>query len=533
MLIRRKIALIIALAVVLGVALAGVFVAAQRQMDTAHELEARLDNFAINVFQLALLSGDVALHPEEARACDQWLKLHRKLGAALGELHFDSTRQQVTLTRMRNEHEQLLQVFNRMRQRSGRERSPATCVEAMNEQEERLALQLNYHAQSLVSDTLGLERAQTAMLENFRRRVDLIAVVLAGTATLSIALLAYLVGRSIAQPLQRLRQGTEIVAGGNLDHRLDASARDELGDLSRDFNRMLDRLHEVTASREELAREVEVRERTEAALLLSEASLRKLNQELEHRVTEQVARNMVQERMLVQQSRQAAMGEMIGNIAHQWRQPLNALGLVIFEIKDAYDHGELDQNALDDLVADSRRLIEKMSQTIDDFRNFFRPDKEKKPFSLRAAAEEVLKLLEASLKSHKVAISVAVDEDATAFGYPNEFSQALVNLITNAKDAIAAAQPEQGGKIALRIGREEGWARVSVTDTGGGIPEQVLARIFDPYFTTKAEGTGIGLYMTRAIIQDNMGGKISARNVDGGAEFVVLCPLAPETDSEP
>ncbi len=228
------------------------------------------------------------------------------------------------------------------------------------------------------------------------------------------------------------------------------------------------------------------------------------------------------QRMLIQQSRLAAMGEMIGNIAHQWRQPLNALALLHANIKDDFDFGELDKESLDKSLHNAERLIEKMSCTIEDFRNFFNPNKKPKAFSLDQAIRETLKLVHASFLNNNIEIVVHGDEAIEAHGFSNEFSQVLLNALSNAKDAILEREIAPG-KIEISLGQNEIQAWVIVRDNAGGIPEDALPKIFDPYFTTKEKGTGIGLYMSR-MIMGHMGGNIEACNSGDGAEFKLTLP---------
>ena len=274
-----------------------------------------------------------------------------------------------------------------------------------------------------------------------------------------------------------------------------------------------------------IAREITQRKLAELALAENEKSLKRLNETLEQRVAEEVEKNMAQERLLIQQSRLAAMGEMIGNIAHQWRQPLNALGLILANIKDAHQFNELDTALIEKSAAKGRQLVEKMSSTIDDFRNFFRPNKEKSAFSLNDAVREALEILSASFKNNSIRVNLLADDEITAWGFSNEYSQVLLNILNNAKEAIAASKA-RNGEICIRIGRDGKFATVTVSDNGGGMAGDVLPKIFDPYFTTKEKGTGIGLYMSKMIIENNMDGSITARNIKGGAEFTVVCPLA-------
>ena len=165
-----------------------------------------------------------------------------------------------------------------------------------------------------------------------------------------------------------------------------------------------------------------------------------------------------------------------------------------------------------------------MSTTINDFRNFFRPDKQKEPFSLKKTIADTLSLVSASFSAHTIEIDTDASEDIWVEGYPNEYAQVLLNLLTNAKEAIQgrAVAP---GKIRVRLRQEGELAYLSVADNGGGIDEAARERLFEPYFSTKEGGTGIGLYMSKMIIQNSMDGTIEARNLASGAEFTVICPV--------
>lgn len=227
-----------------------------------------------------------------------------------------------------------------------------------------------------------------------------------------------------------------------------------------------------------------------------------------------------QEQLLIQQSRLAAMGEMIGNIAHQWRQPLNTLGLIVQQGPLYYNLGHVDKAFMENSSRKSMELIQHMSQTIDDFRNFFRPDKEKVVFRLKEVIERSLSLMEGSLGSPHISIVTDVRQDSDLYGYPNEFTQVLINILINARDALSERAVEHP-KVTITLAREGSRAVVIIADNAGGISGDIMDRIFDPYFTTKGpqSGTGVGLFMSKTIIEKNMGGRLVARNTAEGAEF--------------
>lgn len=257
----------------------------------------------------------------------------------------------------------------------------------------------------------------------------------------------------------------------------------------------------------------------------AEEALRQLNLNLEQRIQDEVGKNREKDHLLMHQSRLAAMGEMVHNIAHQWRQPLSALGLVMANIREDYHCGELTQQRLDEAAERSTRLLNKMSKTIDDFRDFFRPDLEKENFDVANAIRETANLVDASLTSNFIALELDLVEGVLGYGFPAQFSQALLNVITNAKEAI---QEKGGGdgRIQLRLRVRDGSAVVTVNDNGGGIPQDILLKVFDPYFTTKDMGSGIGLYMTKTIIERNMGGQVLADNTPNGVQVTLSVPLA-------
>ena len=269
-------------------------------------------------------------------------------------------------------------------------------------------------------------------------------------------------------------------------------------------------------------------------LLTAQHSLSNLNRELEQRVLERTAaltretaeRLQAMEELrkkdevLMQQSRQAAMGEMIGNIAHQWRQPLNAVGLLVQDLTLSYEYGNFSKEYLDASTGKIMQLVRHMSQTIDDFRNFFTPDKEKSAFRLGQVVDRTLALIDGSLRDKGIRVEVDLQDDPVVNGHPNEFSQVLLNIVSNAIDAFStrgSADPCLG----VRMQTEEGNVVLTIDDNAGGIDEQIIDRIFEPYFTTKEQGkgTGIGLYMSKNIVEKNMNGSLSVRNSPTGAEF--------------
>jgi len=259
----------------------------------------------------------------------------------------------------------------------------------------------------------------------------------------------------------------------------------------------------------------------------NQETIKKMNTDLEKKIDEEINKSREKDALLIQQSRLAEMGEMIGHIAHQWRQPLNALNLLITDLKYAQKAGEINDEYISRAVEKGKNYTEKMSTTIDDFRNYFRPDKMPEDFHLNTLMKSVLSLIESTLVHYRIKLEHAIDEDLYLHGFPNELSQVLINTISNAKDAILENNIENG-KVVVKCQRNEDNVCIKISDNGGGIPQHVMDRIFDPYYTTKEEGkgTGLGLYISKNIIQDHMHGDIEVKNKNEGAEFTFILPLA-------
>jgi len=245
------------------------------------------------------------------------------------------------------------------------------------------------------------------------------------------------------------------------------------------------------------------------------------NINLTQKVESAVEANQQKDRLLLEQSKLAAMGEMIGAIAHQWRQPLNALAIRIQFIEDDFDDNIIDKTYIQEHSEESMKLVDFMSKTIDDFRNFFTIDKIKGDFTVREKIDETLNMLSGQLDNHNISVEVN-DYNFTVNGYSSEFQQVILNIINNAKDAMLENKREEG-KIQIHLLESEGKGQIRIKDNAGGIPLEVIKRIFEPYYTTKEQGkgTGLGLYMSKMIIEDNMKGLLRVENIEDGAMFII------------
>jgi signal transduction histidine kinase len=285
-------------------------------------------------------------------------------------------------------------------------------------------------------------------------------------------------------------------------------------------------------------------------LYSSQKKLVLINRELKREVQKakkETKRRLEQESMLVQQSRLAAMGEMIGNIAHQWKQPLTALSAIIqdFEFKDRFDR--LNSDIIKKNVTQSKDLINYMSKTIDDFQDFFNPMKKKELFSIDDIINTNLKILSSVFNPFSIKIDKSLAADAKIFGYKNELSQVILNILNNAKDALVSENSYEDRLISIEVFKSKithfdddkfvtlPSLSITIHDNAGGISDEIIDKIYDPYFTTKhkAQGTGIGLYMVRQIIEGKFKGQVMVSNEDieynnrdyQGAKFLIKVPI--------
>jgi signal transduction histidine kinase len=287
-------------------------------------------------------------------------------------------------------------------------------------------------------------------------------------------------------------------------------------------------------------RERESRKAAEKLLENKSEELYQLNQQLETKIAQEVEKSAQKERMLFQQSKMASMGEMISNIAHQWRQPLQAIGIVTQKLQIVRTiEGSISQESVDDIVAKVGTQLEYLTNTIEDFRSFFTPDKERTHFEIEDSIQKVISLLDSTLKSSSIIISQDL-EKIYLYNLENEFIQVLLNIIKNAIDVLIERHIDN--KLILVHARiiDKKFIKLKILDNAGGVPNKIKDNIFEPYFTTKhkSQGTGLGLYMSHEIISKHMKGNLTVENEEynfedknyTGASFNITIPINPEVE---
>lgn len=252
--------------------------------------------------------------------------------------------------------------------------------------------------------------------------------------------------------------------------------------------------------------------------VLQQKQIEKLKAELEH--------SKINNQILTQQSKMALMGEMLGNIAHQWRQPLMELSSIIMTLEaKAKLLDEVSNSEIIEASEKSTILLKYMSNTIDDFRDFFVKDKEKVQFKIVDQIKRTVNMLTSILDNKNIKVDIIIKTNPTIIGFQNEYSQVLINLIANAKDVLIGRSIKDP-KITVKVYNEDSFCVTEIIDNAGGIKVKPIEKVFQSFFTfEKKDGTGIGLFMSKLIIEKNMDGKLEVKNNNNGACFIIKIPL--------
>ncbi len=233
-----------------------------------------------------------------------------------------------------------------------------------------------------------------------------------------------------------------------------------------------------------------------------------------------------QNEMLLNQSRQAAMGEMISMIAHQWRQPITNIGILVSNILIEMDLGICSEEKIEQSLKKVNEQVQYLSSTISDFKDFFKPNKPKEEVSIEAILIDALKIVENSFENRNIKIEKNYNSNVSFKTYKNKLIQVMLVLLKNAQD-ILIENSSENPKVIISIFEKNSKVYISVEDNGGGVKEELLNKIFEPYFSTKDEknGTGLGLYMSKMIVEKHLGGKIYVKNTNLGAKFTIEIPI--------
>ena len=254
-----------------------------------------------------------------------------------------------------------------------------------------------------------------------------------------------------------------------------------------------------------------------------EEELHSLNENLSMKVQSGIEEGKQKDKKILEQAKLARIGSMISMIAHQWRQPLTELSGILMELETATRFKKVNEKHILGAIERSDKMIQFMSNTIDDFRNFYRPDKVKEEFLVSNSCKNAINIIGATLKNFNIKLNINVENDKKIYGYPTEFSQVILNILSNAAD-ILVEKSIKNPQIDLNIDTKGILSIITIKDNAGGIAQKNQELIFDPYFSTKdsSKGTGLGLYISKLIVERNMGGELSVYNDDKGAVFKIV-----------
>ncbi len=231
------------------------------------------------------------------------------------------------------------------------------------------------------------------------------------------------------------------------------------------------------------------------------------------------------EKMILQQSKFVKSGEMIANITHQFRQPLNNISYILINLKKRFESEKLDKIFFDKKINQANEQLNFLSKTIDDFKEFYLQEKEKDDFFVKDSIQNALTILNPDLQKDNINLNLKFEtfEDIKIFGVKNELSQVILSLVSNSIDAL---KNRHNPKISINVVSSSAEVIIEILDNAGGIKAKNLKKIFEPYFSTKEEGTGIGLYLSKIIIEESFGGKLQVQNVKDGAKFSIFIEKA-------
>jgi len=246
-------------------------------------------------------------------------------------------------------------------------------------------------------------------------------------------------------------------------------------------------------------------------------------EDAQRREKEEIQKRLTNEKLLIQQSKMAAMGEMMDAVAHQWKQPLNALSMYSEIIQNDFKEGSVDQRYIDTFKKNIQIQIDHMVDTLDEFRSFFRPNRAEELFTVSDILNSVLFLTKDEFMKHRISVNIEKEREITLHGSKNEFKHLILNLLNNAKDAFTDNDIQEKRIITIRLFKDNTGKKITIEDNAGGIPEAIIPDIFKAHVTTKEEGkgTGIGLYMSMQIAE-KYGAELKVKNLNRGASFTIL-----------
>lgn len=250
------------------------------------------------------------------------------------------------------------------------------------------------------------------------------------------------------------------------------------------------------------------------------AQLEIFNQDIQRLVNEEISKNIENQKLIKLQERHAQMGELIGMITHQWKQPLSTINMSCGLLQIKYKNDNLNKDIFNRQIDNILKQSTYLNQTILDFQNFFNPSKQLQRFNIIETITTLLSLVKNDYSLKNITVEITGDSSVEIYGYPNEYNQVILSILQNARDAFVE-NPHKNMKIDILVSVKDDKSIVKIKDNAGGIPDNIIKDIFNPYMSTKEDGSGLGLHIAKSVIETNLKGKISVKNIDDGAEFCI------------
>jgi len=378
----------------------------------------------------------------------------------------------------------------------------------------------SYILPSLNQSSILLSYNYNDFMEAPNKNLKFIFIVIVLIMIMAI-LVTYKFSLNITKPLYSLSKMMDSISKGDYDKKIEIQSDDEIGILVDNFNIMRKRLK---------VSQIEIQEKNLKLLQINkelkenESKIKEMNENLTIQIEEAVQKNLIKDKQLLQQSKLAQMGDMVSMIAHQWRQPLNAISASSINLSLLSSMNTLKDSKIQEDTAFVQNQCQKMSKTIDTFMNFVKPSKESKEFYFKNTVDSIINIMGSQLSNHNIKVDIEVtDETISTIGHEDLLEQVIINIISNARDAFEDINIENKF-IKIKVTSQDNKPLITIEDNAGGIPQDIREKIFNPYFTTKEQGkgTGIGLYMSIDIMQKSFQGDIIYVSVDNGSKFKII-----------
>ncbi|MBL7205119.1 MAG: HAMP domain-containing protein [Desulfobacteraceae bacterium] len=495
--IKTRIQLGIILSLVLAATIALLLFLGARAVNEASRLDEITAEVVKGVAELKNVTHEYILHPEE-RSLMQWRSRYGSLSKILTGGHFKSPDEKIVADQVFKNLERFKTVFFDLTSalRKGEALGKQASAD-FRELQDRLMGELLVKSQAAVSVVFQLHQEIEAKSVTTQKRVSLLTVLLLLTLTAAIVGISLWVNRSVARPIAKLEKDTQIIGSGNLDHKVGTTAKDEIGELSRAFDKMTGDLKETTTSIVELNKEIDERRRAEESLKESYKELKAMQGQL------------------VRHEKLAVLGQIAGSVGHELRNPLGVISNAIYFLQMTLSEAEETTKEYLEIISSEVSNADNIVSGLLDFSRVKSVGREE-----TGVSELVSQVLEKKPAPENVEVASAIPPDLPAvFVDPMKIGQVVINLVTNAYQAMP-----DGGRLTVRARGERDKVSLSIIDTGCGISKENMKNIFEPLFTTRARGIGLGLAVARNLAEAN-GGSIRVESEEGkGSTFTLILP---------